>query len=297
MEPQTRRVAVVTGGGRGLGRAYCEAFADAGYRVVVADLGVGTDGAESDEDPAADLAAALCQRGAEAVAVRGDVGSEADAEALIARALEQWGAVDAVVNNAGIGRARMLWNLTEDDWTAVMRVHVTGTFLVTRAAARWWRDQAKAGHQRSARLINTGTAMLTGGGSGQSNYVAAKAAIVAFTEAAATELGPYGVTANCVFPTAGTRLVSAARAAALGEEKVGDVHVADPSHTAALVVYLSSPEAGWISGQTFNVWGSRIERIATFNADRVADAGTALTPDVLRQLVPRLYGAGPHPRP
>ena len=202
------RVAVVTGAGRGIGRAEATRLAAYGARVVVNDLGVATDGSETAETPADEVVAEIVAAGGEAVADRHDVASTDGGEAVVAQALDTWGRVDIVVNNAGFGRPRMVFNLSSAEWDDVIRVHLRGAFAVSAPACRWWRGEHKAGRGGYGRLLNTATGLLVYGGAGQSNYVAAKAGVMAFTEAVATEMAPYGVTANTIMPSARTRLAA-----------------------------------------------------------------------------------------
>src|SRR3954463_13136501 len=205
-----------------------------GARVVVNDAGVATDGRDTDEDPAADVVAEIAAAGGEGIAHRGDIGDAAVGDALIALAIETWGRLDIVVNNAGFGRPRMVFNLGDDEWDDVIRVHLRGTFVVARPACQHWRAQAKEHGSTYGRLINTATGLLLLGGAGQSNYVAAKAGINAFTEAVATEMAPYGVTANTIMPGANTRLAQigwrSAQAAAQPRDEAFDPQ--DPVHVA-----------------------------------------------------------------
>ena len=200
------RVAIVTGAGRGIGRAYALRLAAYGARVIVNDAGVATDGSSTAEDPAAEVVAEIAAAGGDAIAQRGDIADARVADELVQRALETWGRLDIVINNAGFGRPRMVFNLADDEWDDVIRVHLRGTFVVSRPACRHWRAYAKEHGTAYGRLINTATGLLLYGGAGQSNYVAAKAGINAFTEAVATEMAPYGVTANSIMPGANTRL-------------------------------------------------------------------------------------------
>jgi NAD(P)-dependent dehydrogenase (short-subunit alcohol dehydrogenase family) len=284
----------VTGAGRGIGRAEATRLAAYGARVVVNDTGVATDGSATGEAPADEVASEIVAAGGVAVSDAHDISTVAGGEAVIEHAVHTWGAIDIVVNNAGIGRPHMVFNLEESEWDDVVRVHLKGTFAVSRPACRWWRAEAKAGRPRDGRLINTATGLLLYGGAGQSNYVAAKAGVVAFTDAVATEMQPYGVTVNAVMPSAHTRLaaigwrIDRARA----EEEAFDP--TDPVHVAEFVSFLAGPDAGWISGQCFQVRGGIVEHVrawevaATFERH---DAGW--TASELAREVPRLAGLGP----
>jgi NAD(P)-dependent dehydrogenase (short-subunit alcohol dehydrogenase family) len=292
------RVAVVTGAGRGIGRAHALRLAAYGARVVVNDAGVTTDGRATDEDPAAAVVAEIESAGGEAVAHRGDAGDADVGDALTTLALERFGRLDVVVNNAGFGRPRMVFNLSDEEWDDVVRVHLRATFVVARAACRHWRAQAKAHGIAYGRLVNTATGLLVYGGAGQSNYVAAKGGVCAFTEAIATEMAPYGVTVNTIMPGADTRLARIgwrmARQEAAEPSSGGSSARRDPVHVAELACYLASPAAGWLSGQTFQVRGGVVERVSSWRVDgelRRSDAGW--TAAELAAEVPRLFGAGP----
>jgi NAD(P)-dependent dehydrogenase (short-subunit alcohol dehydrogenase family) len=299
------RVAVVTGAGRGIGRAYALRFAAYGARVVVNDAGVTTEGGATDEDPARDVVHEITRAGGDALAHRGDVGDAAVGNAVIQRALDTWGRLDIVVNNAGFGRPRMVFNLGDDEWDDVIRVHLRGTFVISRPACSYWRAQAKQHGSTYGRLINTATGLLVYGGAGQSNYVAAKAGVQAFTEAVATEMAPYGVTANTIMPGANTRLAQIGWRMARQEEDARSEGVVfdprDPVHVAEFGAYLASPDAGWISGQTFQVRGGILERVSSWEVAqslRSHDAG--FTASDYAQEIPRLFGAGarrPDPPP
>lgn len=291
----------MTGGGRGIGRAWVERLTAHGARVVVNDHGGATDGAATDEQPEDDVVAAVCDAGGEAVAHRGDVSSTEVGRALVARAIDTWGRLDIVVCNAGFGRARMSFNLGDDDWDAVIDVHLRGTFSVARPALAHWRASAKREGSTYGRLLTTATGLLLYGGAGQSNYVAAKAGVVAFTESVATEMAPYGnVTANAIMPSANTRLAQIgwrmARNAEQRRQEGVQFDPTDPVHVAEFGCYLSSPAGGWINGQTFQVRGGTIEHVATWRVDRAIERqDRGWTVEDLAREVPRMFGAGAKP--
>ena len=293
LRPLADRVAVVTGAGRGIGRAEALRLAAYGARVVVNDLGVATDGRATEDTPADAVVAEIVGAGGEAVADRGDVASTAGGEALVRRALDTWGRLDIVVNNAGFGRPRMVFNLEEHEWDDVIAVHLRGTFAVSAPACRWWRAEHQAGRGGAGRLVNTATGLLLYGGAGQSNYVAAKAGVLAFTEAVATEMAPYGVTANTIMPSARTRLAAIGwRIDRSAERSPDDFDPTDPTHVAELVSYLASPGAGWISGQCFQVRGGTIEHVRTWEVrDQVERHDRGWTAEDLASEIPRLFGA------
>jgi NAD(P)-dependent dehydrogenase (short-subunit alcohol dehydrogenase family) len=287
------RVAIVTGAGRGIGRAHALCLAKYGARVVVNDAGVTTEGGATDDDPAADVVREIAAAGGESVAHRGDIADAATGDALVQLALDAWGRLDIVVNNAGFGRPRMVFNLSDDEWDDVIRVHLRGTFVMTRPACRYWRAQAKANGSTYGRVINTATGLLVYGGAGQSNYVAAKAGVQAFTEAIATEMAPYGVTANTIMPGANTRLAQIGWRTARAESSAGtDFDARDPVHVGEFATYLASPVAGWISGQTFQVRGGIVEHIATWDVRATAQrTDRGFTAGDYAQEIPRLFGA------
>jgi NAD(P)-dependent dehydrogenase (short-subunit alcohol dehydrogenase family) len=287
------KVAVVTGAGRGIGRAEAIRLAAYGARVVVNDLGVATDGTATNETPAEEVARQIRDTGGTAIVDTHDISTPAGGEALVDAALGEWGRVDVVVNNAGIGRPHMVFNMDDDEWDAVLRVHLTGAFAVTRPACRWWRNESKAGRGGYGRVVNTSTGLLLYGGAGQSNYVAAKAGVVAFTEAIATEMAPYGVTANAVMPSARTRLATIGWRINRSREREETFDPTDPNHVAEFVSYLASPAAGWINGQTFQVRGGVVEHVRSWDVDaQIERHDVGWTAGDLAQEMPRMFGAG-----
>jgi NAD(P)-dependent dehydrogenase (short-subunit alcohol dehydrogenase family) len=287
------KVAVVTGAGRGIGRAEAIRLAAYGARVVVNDLGVATDGTATDETPAEEVVRQIRAGGGTAMIDTHDISTAAGGGSLVDAALDEWGRIDVVVNNAGIGRPHMVFNMGDDEWDAVLRVHLTGAFVVTRRACQWWRTEAKAGRGGSGRVINTSTGLLLYGGAGQSNYVAAKAGVVAFTEAIATEMAPYGVTANAVMPSARTRLAAIGWRINRSPEREETFDRTDPNHVAEFVAYLASPAAAWVSGQTFQVRGGVVEHVRSWDVDaQIEQHDAGWTAADLAQEMPRMFGAG-----
>src|SRR2546422_3731175 len=200
------KVAVITGAGRGIGRGEAQLFAGEGARVVVNDLGGEWDGTGADTRPAQQVVDEIRAAGGEAVAHFRDVSEAEGAESLIRLALDTWGLLDIVVNNAGILRDRMVFNMSVEEWDSVVKVHLRGHFLVTRAACSHWRDRSKSGGEAAGRIINTTSTSGILGNPGQSNYGAAKAGIAAFTQIVAMEMERYGVTVNAIAPGARTRM-------------------------------------------------------------------------------------------
>jgi len=245
------RVCIVTGAGRGLGREYALLLARHGARVVVNDYGGARDGTGSAEaGPAQEVVDEIIAAGGEAVANVDDVSSWAGAEHLVRQAVDTFGGLDVLINNAGILRDKMLFSMSEDDWDAVIRVHMKGTFAPSHFAAAYWRERAKAGEGNDARLINTTSVSGIYGNPGQTNYGAAKAGIAAFTQIAAIELGRYGVTVNAIAPGALTRLTDDL---GLPEEVKARF---DPKWVAPLAVWLASPASADVTGQVIESTGS-----------------------------------------
>ncbi|MFJ2929250.1 SDR family oxidoreductase [Streptomyces massasporeus] len=251
------RVVVVTGAGRGLGRAHALAFAAEGARLVVNDLGVGLDGTPEPDGPATRVVEEIRAAGGEAVAHGGDIATAEGAASLVRTALETYGRLDTLVNNAGFLRDRMLVNLDEDDFDAVVRVHLRGHFLPLRHAAAHWRSEAKAGRRPEARIINTSSGAGLLGSVGQGNYSAAKAAIIALTLVAAAELRRYGVQVNAIAPAARTRMTERTFADTMTAPDSGFDAMA-PENVSPLVVWLGSPASAGVTGRVFEAEGGRI---------------------------------------
>ena len=264
MPDLTGKVAVVTGAGRGIGREHALALARAGAKVVVNDLGGSLAGEGSDATPAEQVAEEIRALGSEAVASSEDVASFAGAGQMVRHAIEAFGGLDILVNNAGILRDRMLVNMDEAEWDAVINVHLKGHFAPTRHAAAYWRERSKAGDTVRARVICTSSPSGVFGNVGQVNYGAAKGGIAAFTLIAAQELQRYGVTVNCLAPNARTRMTEQA----FGEMTAPDegFDPMDPGNMAPAVVALCADEAQGITGQCFFVYGGAINALRPWSA-------------------------------
>lgn len=274
------RVVAVTGAGRGLGRAHALAFAAEGARVVVNDLGVRPDGSPAEDvgGPADAVAAEIRAAGGEAVAHGGDVATPAGAASLVATALGTYGRLDTLVNNAGFVRDRMLVNLTEDEWDAVLRVHLKGHFLPLQHAAAHWRAQAKAGTPQQARVINTSSGAGLLGSIGQANYSAAKAGVLGLTLVAAAELGRYGVQVNAVAPAARTRMTERTFAETMAAPADGTFDAMAPENVSPLVVWLGSAASEGVTGRVFAAEGGRITVMEGWRPGPTADRQARFTP-------------------
>lgn len=244
------RVALITGAGRGMGRAYALMLARHGAKVLINDVGSAPDGSGDSASPAEEVVGLIRREGGEAAINTADVTDWNASEAMVRQAIESFGHLDILINNAGILRDRMLVNLTEEDWDRVINVHLKGTFLPLRHAANYWRAQVKAGKQPDARVINTTSHSGLFSNPGQTNYAAAKAGIASMTIVAARELQRYGVTVNAICPRANTRLTEG-----LSDWTAEQVEKRDPVWAAALVTWLCSGEARGVSGRVFEAWG------------------------------------------
>ena len=288
------RVAVVTGAGRGLGRAHALEFARQGAKVVVNDLGVSADGRDGSDAPAQEVVAEIVKAGGQAVADHHDIASWDGAAALVQTALDAFGQLDVLVNNAGFLRDRMLVNLSEQDWDDVVRVHLKGHFLTLRHAGAHWRDQYKMGNLNDARVINTSSGAGLLGSVGQGNYAAAKAGIAALTIQAAAELGRYGVTVNAIAPAARTRMTEGPFSTTMAVPETGFDAMA-PENVSPLVVWLGSDRSRAISGRVFEVEGGKIGVADGWQHGPTADKGARWDPAELDPVVAALIEQAPTP--
>ena len=284
---EEQRVVIVTGAGQGLGRAHALAFAEAGSSVVVNDYA-----AESAEAVAAEIVAA----GGRAVVAAGDVADWDTGAAIVQTALDEFGRLDALVNNAGFLRDRMLVSLAEDEWDAVVRVHLKGHFVMLRHAAAHWRGEAKAGRTPAARIVNTSSGAGIFGSVGQGNYAAAKAGIAELTIQAAAELGGYGITVNGIAPSARTQMTlgaGEAMAAQMAAPSDGSFDAMDPANVSPLVVWLASADAGDVTGRLFEVEGGAVTVLDGWQRAASRDKGARWVPSELGPVVRDLISASP----
>ncbi|MFF5233503.1 SDR family oxidoreductase [Dactylosporangium sp. NPDC000521] len=274
------RSVIVTGAAQGLGKAHALAFAAAGARLVLNDLDAGA------------LAEVAAHTGA--VAFPGDIADWDFAAALVGKAVAEHGRLDALVNNAGLARDRMVVNLAEDEWDAVMRVNLKGTAAPLRHAAAHWRARAKAGEDVAARVVNTTSGAGLMGSVGQASYSAAKAGIAALTQVAAAELARYGVTVNAIAPSARTAMTEEVFADAMRAPDAGFDEM-DPGNVSPLVVWLAGADSGDVTGRVFEVSGGRISVAGGWQHGEVRDAGRRWHPDELGPVVRDLLSRAPAP--
>ena len=272
------RVVIVTGAGRGIGREHALAFARAGAKVVVNDLGVSLAGEDGGETPADEVVREIEAGGGEAITNGADVGDFAQAAALVESVVDTYGGLDVVVNNAGFVRDRMFVSCTEDEWDAVIRVHLKGHFCIANQACTYWRNQSKAGRPVDARIINTSSGAGLQGSIGQSAYSAAKAGIATLTLIQAAELGRYGVTSNAIAPSARTRMTEDVFAEMMAKPADG-FDAMDPANVSPLVVWLGSAESKDVTGRVFEVSGGQISVADGWRTGPQVDKGARWAPD------------------
>ena len=249
------RVAIVTGAGRGIGRSVARLLASDGASVVVNDLGAAVDGSGQDSGPAHDVVAEIGEAGGKAVASGADISSHAEAENLIGTAIEQFGRLDVLVNVAGILRDRMVFNMTEQEWDDVIRVHLKGTFNTTKFASAHWRSLRDSSAQN--RIINFTSVSGLHGAPGQPNYAAAKMGIVGLTYSSANSLAKYGVTVNAISPGAATRMTDSVPTERR-RSRTASADERSPDNVAPIVAYLASGRSGWITGRVIHSSGYEV---------------------------------------
>jgi NAD(P)-dependent dehydrogenase (short-subunit alcohol dehydrogenase family) len=281
------RVVVVTGAGGGIGRSHALLFAKEGAKLVVNDIGGLRDGTGAgDAGPAQQVVNEIKALGGEAVAHTEDISTWDGAKSLIQLAIDTFGTVDVVVNNAGILRDRMVINMTEAEWDAVIKVHLKGTFGPAHFASEYWRDKSKAGEQVDARIINTTSPSGIFGNVGQSNYGAAKAGIAAFTVITSQELGRYGVTVNAIAPTALTRMTEdLGMMSGLTDEQR---EALGPDSISPIVVWLGSKESAGVTGRVFGIFGPKISVAEGWAYGPSHDSGQILSAGELGEVIPGL---------
>jgi NAD(P)-dependent dehydrogenase (short-subunit alcohol dehydrogenase family) len=287
------KVAIVTGAGRGIGREHALALARAGAKVVVNDLGAALSGEGHDDTPAQQVVQEIEALGGAAAANDANVADFEQAGAMVQQAIDRFGRLDILVNNAGILRDRMLVNMSEQEWDAVINVHLKGHFAPTRHAAAHWRELSKAGEDVRARVVNTSSPSGVFGNIGQGNYGAAKAGIAAFTVIAAQELHRYGVTVNCLAPNARTRMTE--ETFDIGAPDPNAFDPLDPANMSPVVVALCADEAQQITGQVFHVWGSAVNALRGWSAGELFQKeGRWDADELLQQILVRFPdGASP----
>ena len=283
------RVVIVTGAGRGLGRAHALELARQGARVVVNDIGVKLDGSGASRGPAEEVVAEIRALGGEAVANGDDVGDWEGGRRLVAAAIDAFGGLDVVVNNAGFVRDRMFVSTSEEEWDAVVRVHLKGHFCTSRHACAYWRDRAKGGGKVDGRIINTSSGAGLQGSVGQGAYSAAKGAIASLTLVQAAELKRYGVTANAIAPAARTRMTEEVFATMMAKPASG-FDAMDPENVSPLVAWLGSAASKDVTGQMFEVSGGKISLAEGWHTGPEVDRGARWNPADVGAAVCELLG-------
>ncbi len=288
---------IVTGSGRGLGRAHALEFARQGAKVVVNDLGAELDGSGGSTGPAGEVVNEIRAMGGEAVANGADIADWAQAEQLIAQAVDTFGRLDVLVNNAGFLRDRMLANTSEEEWDAVMRVHLKGHFAPARHAIAHWRERSKAGEEVNGRIINTSSGAGIMGSVGQGNYSAAKAGIATLTLVQAAEWARYGVTANAIAPAARTRMTEEVFAQTMAAPGEGDFDAMAPENVSPLVVWLGSVDSAVVTGRVFEVEAGKISIADGWQHGPEFDKGARYEPAEVGAVVRDLLAEAPKPAP
>jgi NAD(P)-dependent dehydrogenase (short-subunit alcohol dehydrogenase family) len=287
------RVVIVTGAARGIGRAHALAFAREGARVVVNDLGGKADGTGSAAGPAGEVVEEIRGLGGEAVANGDSVADWEGAGRLVKTAIDAFGGLDVVVNNAGFLRDRMFVSTSEQEWDAVINVHLKGHFCVSRHACEYWRSESKAGHPVDARIINTSSGAGLQGSVGQSTYAASKAGIASLTLVQAAELGRYGVTSNAIAPAARTRMTEELFADDMAAPTDGSFDTAAAENISPLVVWLGSAESRDVTGRVFEVKGGMIGISDGWRDGPTIDKGARWEPDEVGSAVAGLIEKAP----
>lgn len=286
------RVAIITGAGRGIGREHALYFAELGARVVVNDHGGGNDGTGADSNPADEVVAEILDRGGEAIANDDDVADWAGSERMVAAAVDAYGDVDIVVNNAGILRDRTIVNMTEQEWDDVVAVHLKGHFAPTHHAAVHWRNEFKAGRTRRRHLVHTSSTSGLFANPGQANYGAAKTGIVTLSQIAAKELARYDVVSNCVAPAARTRLTLATPGLEEIMASTQGFDQWDPANISPVVAYLASDRCQF-TGETFFVQGGVVKRVNSWAFGDSVERSERWTVEALAEaLAPQAPEAG-----
>jgi NAD(P)-dependent dehydrogenase (short-subunit alcohol dehydrogenase family) len=291
------RVVIVTGAGRGIGRGHALEFGRQGAKVVVNDLGAEADGTGGSTGPAGEVVELIRAAGGEAVANGDDVADWDGAQRLVQTAVDAFGRLDVLVNNAGFLRDRMIVSTSEEEWDAVIRVHLKGHFAPTRFAAAYWREQQKAGESVDARVINTSSGAGLLGSVGQGTYSAAKAGIAALTMVESAELGRYGVTANAIAPAARTRMTEAVFAETMAAPDDDAFDAMAPENVAPLVVWLGSAESSGVTGRVFEVEGGILSVADGWQHGPRVDKGARWDPAEIGSAVRDLLAQAPAPAP
>lgn len=289
------RVVIITGAGRGLGREHALAFAAEGAKVVVNDVGASLQGEGNDMSPAQEVVELIRERGGEAITNGDDISDWDGAGRLVQSAIDTFGGLDTVVTNAGIVRDRMFVNMSVDEWDAVIRVHLRGTFCPIKHAVDYWRAESKAGRQRDGRVITTSSGAGLHGSIAQTNYSAAKAGIATFTINIAAELGRIGVNANSIAPSARSRMTEEAFAEMMAKPETG-FDAMDPANISPLVVWLGSADCN-VSGRVFECAGGLISLADGWQVGAEFDKGAKWEPAEIGAVVDDLVKAAPAPFP